>query len=154
MVSISSVEETQQGGNCVGSSLPILPTKEKVMNNSTSFRLNSGEIPINFNGEDLVLRPTLRAATTISRQFDGFANARQALVRENHDAVVFILRLGLNLSDRDARDLPEKVYENGITAELLIPLIKYVAVLGNGGRPLPDEPEDNNNNLENKNPND
>lgn len=106
-------------------------------------KINSGETPIFFDGEDMVLRPTLRAATTINRQFDGFQNARNALVRENFDAVVFILRMGLNLSDKDARNLPDRVYENGITAELLIPLIKYVAVLGNGGRALPDEPEDN-----------
>ena len=118
------------------------PTRIRKM--ESKFKINSGEVPVVFNGEDLVLKPTLRAATTISRQFDGFANARAKLLAEQLDAVVFILRLGLNLSDRDARDLPDKVYENGITAELLIPLIKYVAVLGNGGRPLPDEPEDGN----------
>ncbi len=100
------------------------------------FRLNAGEVPINLNDEELVLKPTVRAATAISRQFDGFATARARLVAENFDSVVFILRMGLNLSDKDARDLPERVYKNGITAELLIPLINYVAILGNGGRPL------------------
>ncbi len=117
------------------------PTRINQMENS-SFRINSGEIPAIFEEQEVILKPTLRAASTISRNFSGFAAARQALVAEQMDAVVFILRLGLNLSDRDARDLPERVYKNGITAELLIPLIKYVAVLGNGGRPLPDEPED------------
>ena len=109
------------------------------MNNS---RINSGEVSVVINEEEFWLKPTLRAATSINRQFDGFANARNALVRENFDSVVFILRMGLNLSDKDARDLPDRVYKNGITAELLIPLIKYVAILGNGGRPLPDEPEE------------
>lgn len=103
-------------------------------------KINAGEVTLVFNDEGMILKPTLRAATTISRQYNGYANARAALVSENFDAVVFILRLGLNLNDRDARDLPDKVYKNGLTAELLIALIKYVAILGNGGRPLPDEP--------------
>ena len=100
------------------------------------FRLNSGEVSVSLNNEELVLKPTVRAATSISRQFDGFVTARARLVSENFDAVVFILRLGLNLDDKAARDLPDRVYKNGITAELLIPLINYVAILGNGGRPL------------------
>jgi len=137
---VLSVEETQQGEDCVGSPLPILRQGKKIMAQS---RINSGEVSINFDNRDWVLRPTLNAATAINRNFDGFANARAALVRENFDAVVFILRLGLyypDMTDKEkreyGRDLPEKVYDNGITAELLIPLIEYVAVLGNGGRPV------------------
>lgn len=116
-----------------------------------NFKINAGEIDIVLNEDKLVLKPTIRAATTISRQFNGFSEARRLLVAENFDAVVSIIRLGLNLSDNDARgrglppnhqSIEDRVYLNGITAELLIPLIKYVAVLGNGGRPLPDEPED------------
>jgi hypothetical protein len=121
---------------------------------ANEFKINSGEVPVNFDEQDLVLKPSIRAASSISRQFDGFANARAALVRENYDAVAFILRMGLNLNDRDARDLPERVYKNGLTAELLIPLIKYVAILGNGGKPLPDDPDENENKFEGSSPND
>lgn len=130
----------QEGGVSAPPSNP--PTRKFIMETNSSFRINSGEIPVVFEEQEVMLKPTLRAATTISRQFNGFAAARAALVAEQLDAVVFILRMGLNLSDRDARDLPERVYKNGITAELLIPLIKYIAILGNGGKPLPDEPED------------
>ncbi len=127
-----------------------LPSSDKENFLMAESRINSGEINITFDDDNLVLKPTLQAATAINRQFDGFANARAALVRESFDAVVFILRVGLNLNNRDARDLPERVYKNGITAELLIPLIEYVAVLGNGGRPVnlnettSDQGEDNN----------
>jgi hypothetical protein len=120
------------------------------MQSANNFRINSGEVEIRFEDEDLVLRPTLRAATTISRQFNGFAAARAALVAEQFDSVVFILKLGLNLSDRDARDLPDRVYKNGITAELLIPLIKYVAVLGNGGRAIEEEEDSDTGNGNNR----
>lgn len=106
-------------------------------------KLMAGEVPVTLDGDDLILKPTLRAMTTINRQYGGLAKARAELVSENFDAVVFILRHGLNLSDRDARDLPDRVYRNGVTGELLVALIRYVAILGNGGKPLPDEPEDN-----------
>ncbi len=105
-------------------------------------KITSGQIPIVLDEEDLILVPSIKAYNSINRQFDGLANARAALVRENSDAIAFVIRQGLNLSDRDARDLPEKIYKNGITIELLIRLIKYVAILGNGGRPLPDEPDE------------
>jgi hypothetical protein len=105
-------------------------------------KITAGETVVTLNGEDLVLRPTLRAVTQISRLYGGLAKARAELVAENLDAVVTILRLGTGMSDRDAKDLGERVYQNGITAQLLVALIKYVAVLGNGGKPLPDEPVD------------
>ena len=130
------------------SAAPSIPPTRKMEMDS---RINAGETPVSFDGQDLWLKPTIRAAQAINRQFDGFANARAALVRENFDATVFVLRMGLNLSDRDTKDLPERVYKNGMTAELLISLIKYVAILGNGGRPLPDEPEDNLDNLNTEN---
>ena len=105
-------------------------------------KITAGQMLVSLNGEDLVLKPTLRATTQISRQYGGLAKARQELVAENFDAVVFILRLGAGMSDRESKDLGERVYQNGVTGELLVALIKYVAVLGNGGKPLPDEPTD------------
>lgn len=103
-------------------------------------QINAGEVSVTLNGEELVLKPTLRAMTMISRQFSGLAEARRQLVSENIDAVVYILRTGAGLSDKEARGLDEKVFQNGITADLLVPLIRYVAIVGNGGKPLPDDP--------------
>jgi hypothetical protein len=102
-------------------------------------RITAGEITVSLNGNDLTLRTTPRAGLQISRQYGGLAKARQQLVDENIDAIVFILRLGSGMSDRDAKDLGDRVYRNGITADLLVPLIKYVAMLGNGGKPLDED---------------
>jgi hypothetical protein len=109
-------------------------------------RLNQGEISIslkdrNENVESYVLRPTSRAWQVISRQYQGLAKARQMILDENADAIVFIVRVGTNMSDRDARNLSDKIWENGIDIDLLVPLIKYIAILNNGGRPLPDDVE-------------
>ena len=81
------------------------------MNNS-KFKMNLGEVVVVLNKEELVLKPTYQAASRISNQFNGFRDARLALVAENFDAVVFILRIGLNLNGSDARELPERVYKN------------------------------------------
>lgn len=137
--SVLSVAAASQQGGVVSAASPNPPRRMKAM---AEFRINSGEVSLALNDEELTLKPTIRAATIISRQFDGFGNARAALVRENFDATVFILRHGLSLGDKEARDLPDRVYKNGVTAELLIPLIRYVAILGNGGKPLPEDIEE------------
>jgi hypothetical protein len=109
----------------------------------SNFKMNLGEVSVFLNKEELILKPTYQAASRISNQFNGFRDARQALVAENFDAVVFILRIGLNISGAEARELPERVYKNGITAELLIPMIEYIGILANGGRPVLDIEGDN-----------
>lgn len=106
-------------------------------------KITAGETLVTLNGDAILLRPTMRAATQLSRLYGGLAKVRAELVAENFDAVVATLRLGAAMTDRDARDLGERVYENGLTGELLVGLIKFVAMLGNGGKPLPEEPVDN-----------
>lgn len=105
-------------------------------------KINAGDIPVVLNGEERVLRPTLKAITQISQRYSGLGKARDNLVVQDFDTVVFVLRQGLNLSDADFKGFPEKVYQNGLDAELIVPLIRYVAVLANGGKPLPDDPVD------------
>jgi hypothetical protein len=108
-------------------------------------RINEGEIHISLSLADgrtksYTLRPTMRAASLISTQLKGFAGARNAVVSEDFDAVGFIIVVGANLKDKEARQLPNEVWENGLTRELLFPLMEYLAILNNGGRPLsPDE---------------
>lgn len=102
-------------------------------------KITSGECVVYLGGDEIVLRPTLRATTQISRTYGGMAKARQALVDENIDAIAHILRLGGGMGDREAKDLTEKVWKNGITVELLVPLIRFVGILGNGGKPLDDD---------------
>lgn len=105
-------------------------------------KLNEGEIEITLNGTPRVLRPTLNAMQALSRGHGGLSGARDALVRQDIDAVCNVLFHGMGLKESDRKDLPKAVYKNGITGELLIALIKYVAVLGNGGKPLDEEDGD------------
>lgn len=102
-------------------------------------RIAQGEVTITLNGEERVLRPSIRAIQTLSSGFSGMAELRAALVREDFNAAVATIRWGLNLSEREAKELPEQVYKNGLDAELLVPLIKFVGNLSRGGKPLPED---------------
>lgn len=104
--------------------------------------LNDGDVMITLNDEPRVLKPTLKAMSLLSKRFGGLAKVRQNLVAEDVETILAVISLGQNLSERDARDLDQAVYQNGIDAALLVGTIKYVGILANGGRPLPDDPVD------------
>lgn len=105
-------------------------------------KLNAGDVVITLNGEDRVLKPTLRALTVISSQYNGLSKARELIVAQDFAAAVFIIRQGLNLNDREAKTLPDEVYENGLNIDLLVPLLRFMGILANGGKPMPDDPVD------------
>lgn len=98
--------------------------------------LSEGEVQITLNGESLVLRPTLAAFQNLSRMHDGLAGVRDGLAKQNLDTVCNVLRHGLGLDDKGAKHLPAKVYKNGVSADLIIPLINFIGILGNGGKPI------------------
>lgn len=102
--------------------------------------LNPGDVVIKVNGVDYTLKPSLRALDGISSTFSGLAKAREALVAQDFNSVISVIRLGLNLNNPQANLMREQVYQNGLTADLLIPLLTYLGVLSNGGKPMPDMP--------------
>ena len=103
-------------------------------------KLNEGDVIITLDGEEKTLKPTLRAITMISANFGGLAKAREAIVAQDFHAAVAVIRWGLNLTDKEAKALPDQVFASGVNADLQIPLIRYLGILANGGKPLPDDP--------------
>lgn len=97
--------------------------------------LGAGNVDIELDGETVTLRPTLKAAQTISRQAGGIVKAIEAIGKFDLDAMVGVIQLGLNLSNKDAANLAEKVWATGM-AELSGPVINYLSILANGGRPI------------------
>jgi small ligand-binding sensory domain FIST len=87
-----------------------------------------------------VLKPSLRAAQSISRQSGGIADAIQRVGRYDFDVVSETVALGLGLSGRDAREVPEKVYRTGMV-DLAAPVIRFLSILANGGRPAGEDGE-------------
>jgi hypothetical protein len=103
-------------------------------------KLTAGDVTITLAGEQRVLHPTLRCITMLSNSYGGLAKVRDALAAQDFGAATVVIRWGLNLSDNEAKKLPEQVFATGLTADLLVPLIRFVGILANGGKPMPDDP--------------
>ncbi|WP_127524580.1 hypothetical protein [Mesorhizobium sp. Z1-4] len=94
--------------------------------------MGAGNVPITLDGEECVLRPTLKAAQTISRQAGGLMAAIEAITKFDFDAITQIIALGL---DRPVKDVADEVWRTGLS-ELSAPAVTFVSILANGGRPL------------------
>jgi hypothetical protein len=97
--------------------------------------LKVGDVEIELGGEKRVLRPTLDAALTISRQNGGILAATNAVGRFDFDVIVSVVTLGLGLKGNDAKAVPEMVFEAGLT-NLIDPVSTYLTIIANGGKPL------------------
>lgn len=102
--------------------------------------INDGQIEIELDGTKRFLKPTLGAAVTISRAYDGFTNAIRSISGFNFEAILLVIIQGLGLSDQEARGMDEKVYRSGVQ-HLASPCIRYINVLSNGGRPIKEDKE-------------
>jgi len=102
-------------------------------------KINEGDVLIHLNGDEIVLRPTLKAMSAISSN-GGLGKVRQALVDQDFSTVVSVILHGANMTGGSAgKQIPDAVYKNGLNTELLVSLLTYVGILGNGGKPLPDD---------------
>lgn len=97
--------------------------------------LGAGNVAITLDGEDVVLRPTLKAAQTISRQTGGIIGAIEAVSRFDFDVLASVIALGL---DRPVKDVVDDVWRTGVS-ELAPRAIKFLGILANGGRPVDKE---------------
>ncbi len=120
----------------------------KAKNSTKASSLEPGHVAILLDDEEIILKPSHRIMTQVSRQYGGLLEARSKLAAENIDAMAFVIRVGSGMNDRDARDLGERIYSSRITGQLVVPLINYVLILGNGGHPLDDDGESRSNHAE------
>jgi hypothetical protein len=102
-------------------------------------KINEGDVTIHLNGDDIVLRPTLKALSAISSG-GGLGKARQSIVDQDFSTICSIILHGANMAGVSAgKQIPDAVFKNGMSTELLVGLLNYVGILGNGGKPLPDD---------------
>ena len=102
----------------------------------TKAKLGAGNIDIELDGETVTLRPNLKA-----RQKGGIMAAVDAVGKFDFDTMVNVIVLGLGVDGKEARDIPEKVYSTGM-ADLVAPVINYLTILANGGRPVSETTDD------------
>lgn len=102
----------------------------------------TNDVDLELGDETHQLRPTLKAATAISREFGGFLGAMQAVANMNLIAMQFIVRQGIATRNISTEDLNDAVWRAG-AKNIVQPIMKFVSVLQNGGRdPDLEEPAD------------
>ena len=90
-----------------------------------------GTLSVNLDGTPSDLRCSLYAAKQINAMFGDYQGALDRLRALDLNAYIAIVAAGLG---KDARDVEDKVYTTGMS-DLILPLMKFVNMLGNGGRP-------------------
>jgi len=99
---------------------------------TTNYTLTTGEVEITLDGEARTLRPTLDAFAGIGSRHD-IGPLLEKLRAGNVPTFLDVLRLGLDLSADETRDLPAKLMRTGVLP-LINPLSDYAFRLFNGGK--------------------
>lgn len=103
--------------------------------------IGAGDIQLTLGENDMVLRPTLKACTTLSSGRGGITDMVQRCLALEMPAIQAVIVAGLG--GRMSKDLPELIFREGLL-ELSAPCIEFLNTVANGGRPLglDAEPED------------
>lgn len=112
----------------------------------------AANVTIELDGKEFVLKPTPECAIRLCRAPGGLtstmdgANTLYSRVSAcDMDAMSEVIRAGLGVGSQADPKLGEKIYRSGIFT-IRASLQVFVAIIGNGGRPLvaakPDEDED------------
>lgn len=92
--------------------------------------LGAGDIPITIDGQEYILRPTLAAATTLSRN-NGLQGSVQRCLSLDFEEIVRVVEAGLG---RSSRDLREKLYKTGMR-NINAPCITFLTNLATAADP-------------------
>jgi hypothetical protein len=97
--------------------------------------IGAGDVEIILEGQPAILRPSLRAAQTVSRHAGGVVGAMQAVGRFDFDVIVLVVAQGLGKVKTDELSaVAEQVYATGLT-DLVPKLTEFLTNIANGGRP-------------------
>ncbi len=98
--------------------------------------IGAGDVTIVLGGEPAVLKPSLRAAQTISRQAGGVIGAMQAVGKFDFDTVTLVIAQGLGrVKPNEMNEVAEQVYATGLT-DLVPKVTEFLTIIANGGRPV------------------
>lgn len=98
-------------------------------------KITEGEVEV--LGE-FVLKQSLNAATQIDRRFGSVRAAMEAVRDVNIDALCFIISAGSGA--KIGPSVQKRVWQNRL--DLAEPIMGYLAMVLNGGKPLPDADEE------------
>ena len=83
------------------------------------------------------LVPTYRVVEAVSQRFGGHAKAIEAVSSLDVQAMVRIIQTATpKITDAEVKALPKLLFEAKLPVAA-VPLIEFLAILANGGQPLP-----------------
>jgi hypothetical protein len=105
--------------------------------------MSTGEIEITLPGSDgemktLVLKPSIKATKLLSRNEGGLMTTVQQIMALNLDTFVRVIELGVGFTETGKAGLDDRIWRRGMN-ELAAPLVRYVHILANGGKPPKEE---------------
>lgn len=106
-------------------------------------KITEGQVDIGLGGETICLKQSIDAALKIDRHFDTIGAAIQAVLGLNIDAMCFVIASGSGRS-MDAK-LRESVWRSRV--DIAEGLLKYLAIMRNGGKPIQPAADDEGNAL-------
>lgn len=105
----------------------------------TQPEIGAGDVVVKLGEHELTLRPTLKAAMSLSSQRGGITTLVQRCLDLEFDAIFAVVLAGME--GKNSKDLPELVYSAGMLK--LSPIcIKFLHIVANGGRPIGDDEEE------------
>lgn len=94
----------------------------------------TGEITMELDDEQVVLKPSLGACMGISKMDDSPLATGSKIMSLNFETICQVVALGLGVPLR--QPLREKVYKTGLF-EIRAPLMNFIHIVNNGGKPPP-----------------
>lgn len=80
--------------------------------------------------ETVTLKPTLKAMQQIDRRFGSIRHAIEQVAGLSLDSLSFVVQAGSGMGQKEAKDLPEQVFQAGIV-NVAGPVSEYLAMLLN-----------------------
>lgn len=92
-------------------------------------------VKLTLGDEDFELKPTYGAASKISKTYNGYMPAIEAISKLDMEAMEVVIAhgLGLTIHGQKKLDLPARIYEAGV-AKVAAPCIEFLTILMNGGK--------------------
>ena len=105
----------------------------------TQAEIGAGDIVLDLDGHKLTLRPSLQAAIALSSGRGGITGMVQRCLDFEFDAIHTVILAGLG--QKGSKDLRELIFKAGLIT-LGPHCIRFLHIVANGGRPVSDEEED------------
>lgn len=95
-------------------------------------QVDAGNITLDLNGTEVILRPTMKACISLSSARGGMTVLTNRCLDMEFEAIQSVIVAGLG--GKTSKDLPELIYRAGLI-NLSADCIRFLHIVSNGGQP-------------------